>query len=259
MSGLIVQSKGQILEIIIDRPKANVIDSKTSRELNRLFLEFDQSDEYRVAILTAAGQNYFCTGADLKELDEKHGDVDYGPNGFAGLTHFTSLSKPVIAAVNGVCVGGGFEMMLACDLIVSSQHAEFFLSETLIGNVPFLVSIQRLLGRLPRNIAMEMLYTGRRMASEELLTFGVINSVVPAEHLRETAYQLAEQIIAAAPLSVSACKQASALVESISTSETAELSKVKRVEFFDSVMSSEDAKEGARAFVEKRKPTWRGC
>lgn len=196
---MIVQSKGQILKIIIDRPKANAIDSKTSLELNRIFSEFEENDDYRVAIISATGDKYFCTGADLKELSQTQGDVDYGPNGFAGLTHFTNAKKPIIATVNGLCVGG-VELMLACDLVVASQHAEFFLSETQIDNVPFLVSIQRLLQRLPRNIAMQMLYTGRKMTADELAALGLVNSVVPADLLRATAYQLAEQIIASAHL-----------------------------------------------------------
>jgi len=259
MSNLIVERKGQILKIIIDRPKANAIDAKTSLELNRLFLDFEHCDQHRVAIITAAGDKYFCSGADLKELDDKQGDVNYGPNGFCGLTHFDSLNKPVIAAVNGLCVGGGFEMVLACDLVVSSQHAQFFLAETLIGNVPFLISIQRLLNQLPQNIAMEMLYTGRKVTAQQLADFGVVNAVVSAEQVQERAMQIAQQVIDGAPLAVSACKKASSLVQSLSTRQMTELAKDQQLDFYHSVMSSEDAKEGARAFVEKRAPKWRGC
>ncbi|QLC74785.1 enoyl-CoA hydratase/isomerase family protein [Pseudomonas sp. LPB0260] len=258
MAGIQVKSNGQVLEIVLDRPKANAIDSEASLELNRVFTEFNRDAHHRVAILTGAGSKFFCTGGDLKELDAKQGDVDYGKNGFAGLTHFTGLEKPVIAAVNGLCVGGGLELLLACDLVVSSSEARFFLSETLIGNVPFLVSVQRLLHRLPRNIALEMLYTGRQMTASELASYGLINAVVPADQLRSAAYELAEKVIAAAPLAISACKRASAVVEAMSVKQVADFDDAESLEFFDEVMRSEDAKEGARAFVEKRAPVWRG-
>ncbi|GAA0690805.1 crotonobetainyl-CoA hydratase [Marinobacterium maritimum] len=258
MSGIKVSSHGQILEIVLDNPKANAIDSVISLELNQLFTEFNNDPRYRVAILTGAGDKYFCTGGDLKELDEKRGDICYGENGFAGLTHFPDLDKPVIAAVNGLCVGGGFELLLACDLVVSSKEAHYFLSETKIGNVPYLVSIQRILKRLPRNIAMEMLYTGRRMTADELAAFGLINSVVPKDELLEAAYRLAQEIVAAAPLSVSACKRASITVESMQCSQLLKLEDDSLFDFFNSVMVSSDAKEGAKAFVEKRDPVWGG-
>jgi len=258
MAGIRVESHGQVLEVILDRPKVNTIDSETSKELSQVFTGFHNDTHHRVAILTGAGNKYFCTGGDLKELDAKAGDVCYGATGFAGLTHFEDLSKPVIAAVNGLCVGGGFELLLACDLVVSSKDARYFLTETQIGNVPYLVTVQRILQRLPRNIAMEMLYTGRKMSAGDLMNHGLINRVVEGEQLRAEAYQLAENIISAGPLSVSACKRASSMVEAMATKQLIELEGDRAFNFFTSVMTSEDAKEGAKAFVEKRKPKWRG-
>ena len=187
MTGFRTAVQGQILEVVLDNPKANAIDSRTSRALTEVFTGFNADPDLRVAIITGAGERFFSAGADLKEIDATGGAVDYGPNGFAGLIEFPDLRKPVIAAVNGLCVGGGFELALACDMIVASETAQFFLTEARIGNLPYLASVQRLMARLPVNIATEMLYTGRRMSAADLKLLGLVNHVVSPGDLRDAA------------------------------------------------------------------------
>lgn len=258
MSALRVTQHGPILEIVLDRPKANAIDAATSFELNRLFVDFDNDRQLRVAIITGAGDDYFCTGADLKEFDAHQGAVSYGDKGFAGLTHFADMHKPVIAAVNGLCVGGGFELLLACDLVVASRTSRYALPEATIGTLPYLVSVQRLLRKLPRNLAMELLYTGRFATADELAAHGLFSAVVERQELLATAHRLARSIVASAPLSVAMCKQAAAIVETMATQALLDTQSPAVLDDYDAVMHSDDAREGARAFVEKRRPVWRG-
>lgn len=257
MTGFRVEAHGDVLEIVLDRPKANAIDSATSLALNQVLADFNVDPRYRVAIFTGEGR-FFCAGGDLKEMHAGQNEIDYGPNGFAGLTHFKDLTKPVIAAVNGLCVGGGFELVLACDLVVASVDARFMLSEAKIGTVPYLVSVERLLKKAPFNIGLEMLYTAREMSAAELQACGLVNSVAPGDCLRSTARQIAERVVASGPLSVAALKSAAKAVEGLTELTRPERGERPLAEKFASVMSSMDAKEGARAFVEKRPPRWQG-
>ncbi len=257
MTGFRIETHGEVLEIVLDRPKANALDSTTSQALNHVFADFNANPHYRVAIFTAEGR-FFCTGGDLKEAAAAHNNVDYGPNGFGGLTHFKGLTKPVVAAVNGLCVGGGFELVLACDLVVASEDARFMLSEAKIGNVPYLASVERLLKKVPFNVGLEMLYAAREMSAAELAVFGLVNSVVTGNCLRSAAREIAERIIVSGPLSITALKSAAAAAEGLTEFAAADRGKPSLAELFASVMKSEDAKEGARAFVEKRTPKWQG-
>ena len=257
MTGFRIEKHGEVLEIVLDRPTANAIDSATSRALNHVLADFNVDPHFRAAIITAEGR-FFCAGGDLKEMDAAQNSVDYGPNGFAGLTHFKGLTKPVIAAVNGLCIGGGFELVLACDLVVASENARFMLSEAKIGNVPYLASVERLLKKVPFNVGMEMLYTAREMSAAELQAYGLVNSVVPRDFLRSATRQIAKRIVASGPISIAALKRAATAIEGLTEFARSDEGEQPLTEVFASVMLSEDAKEGARAFVEKRTPKWQG-
>lgn len=252
-----VERRGPVLEITLDRPKANAIDSATSRALGALFLRLRDDDGLRVAIVTAAGERFFSAGWDLKAAAA--GDsTDYGPGGFAGLTELFDLRKPVIAAVNGLAVGGGFELVLACDLVVAAEHAAFFLPETGIGIIPDAGGVLRLPRRLPRAIAMELMLTRRRMAAEEAARYGLVNRVVPAARLMEAARGLAEEVLAGAPLAVAALKEVVAVTEGLSVEEGYRAMRSGGAPLYRRMLASEDAREGPRAFAEKRPPAWRG-
>ncbi|MDW8326479.1 MAG: carnitinyl-CoA dehydratase [Anaerolineales bacterium] len=257
-SPLTVLRNGPILEVTLDRPKANAIDAATSRAMGALFVEFRDDPALRVAILTGAGERFFSAGWDLKAAAEGEAiESDYGPGGFGGLTELHDLHKPVIAAVNGLAVGGGFELALACDLIVAAENAQFALPEVLVGLLADAGSF-RLPRRLPRAIAMEMLLTGRRMDAAEALRWGLVNAVVPQAELMAKAREYAEMILKAAPLAVAAVKEVTAATESLSLPECYALLRSRTLKAYEAMLNSEDAREGPRAFAEKRTPVWKG-
>lgn len=248
-----------ILEVTLDRPKANSIDAATSHTLAKTFQEFRDDPELRVAIITGGGERFFSAGWDLKAAAQGEAvDADHGPGGFAGLTEMFELQKPVIAAVNGLAVGGGFELALACDLIVSAEHAEFFLPETGLGIIPDSGGVLRLPRRLPRAIAMEMLFTGRRMSAEEAAKWGLVNSVVEASELMSSARELAEQIAGAAPLAVGAVKEVVRYTEHLGVEEAYTTLRSGQLSTYQRMLRSHDAEEGPRAFAENRQPEWQG-
>ena len=250
---------GAILEVTLDRPKANAIDAATSRRMGEVFAEFAADDGLRVAILTGAGEKFFSAGWDLKAAAAGAAmDDDYGIGGFGGLTEYLDLHKPVIAAVNGYAAGGGFEIALACDLIVAADHALFWLPEAAVGITAEPIGVRRLLARLPRAVALEMLYAGRRMGAAEALSLGLINRVTLAGELMDGARAMAEAILANAPLSISALKEMALKTETLSLEDTLSLPGDGGLEWYDRVKDSEDAKEGPLAFAEKRAPVWRG-
>lgn len=254
MTGFHTTQQGEVLEIVIDRPKANAIDGATSKALGEVFAAFNADPALRVAIITGAGDRFFCAGGDVAELDAAGGEVDYGPQGFAGLTHFPELSKPVIAAVNGLCVGGGLELALVCDMVVASEGARFCLTETQIGTLPYLVTVERLLRRVPVNLATEMLYTGRRMDAAEMQAAGFVNHVVPQAELRACARRLAADVAASAPCSIATVRRA---IRHYTGDRDANALAGLEADFA-AVMASDDAREGAAAFTEKRRPRWQG-
>jgi crotonobetainyl-CoA hydratase len=249
---------GQILEVVLDRPKANAIDAVTSRQMGALFCQFRDDPALRVAILTGAGEKFFSAGWDLQAAAEGEAiNADWGPGGFAGLTELHDLNKPVIAAVNGLAVGGGFELALACDLIVAVEDAQFFLPEALVGVIADAGSF-RLPKRLPRPIAIEMLLTGRRMSAEEAKGWGLVNAVVPREQLMDKAREYAHAILKAAPLSVAAVKELTRATEALGIQACYELMRSGRLSAYEKLLASDDAREGPRAFAEKREPAWQG-
>ena len=221
MTGFIeVTRNGHILEVKLNKPKVNAIDHAMSRDMGKAFALLRDDPELRVGILTAEGERIFSAGWDLKalnsgsiKLDNWWEDGDYGDGGFAGLTENWNLNKPVIAAINGLAIGGGFEIALSCDLIIAAQHAEFALPEMPLGIVPDAGALQRLPRRLPYNIAMEMLLLGRRMGAEEAARYGLVNKIVPAAELMTTARAWAGQLAKSAPLAMQTVKEVLRAIE----------------------------------------------
>lgn len=255
-----LQIRGAVLEITLDRPRANAIDLATSRALHDAFRTLQDDPALRVAILTGGGDRIFSAGWDLKAAasGEESPDTDFGPGGFGGLTAFWDLSKPVIAAVNGVAIAGGCELALAADLMVVADHAEFALSEVTVGLVADAGGIQRLPRRIPAAIAAELLYTGRRFSALEAKAWGLANAVVPGPELMACARAMAERIAAAAPLAVRAVKAILKDTDGMSVRDAYEHVAAGRVAAHRAMQVSDDSREGARAFVEKRLPVWKG-
>ena len=257
MGGLRTERAARVLEITIDRPKANAVDSATSREMGQVFASFRDDPELLVAIITGAGERFFSAGWDMKAAVA--GDTeDWGPGGFAGLTEMFDLDKPVIAAVNGYAAGGGFELALACDLIVASTTATFFVPEVHLGFVADAGGVFRLPKRLPRALAMELLLTGRRMPAEEAARWGLVNRVVEPGQVMTAARALAQEIAGAAPLAVRATKAIVNATAELSERDGYDEIRSGRVPAYQRALDSEDAQEGPRAFSEGRDPIWRG-
>ncbi|TBL71301.1 crotonobetainyl-CoA hydratase [Hafnia alvei] len=259
MSDLHIKRNGYILEITLDRPKANAIDAKISFAMGEAFIAFRDDPELRVAIITGAGERFFSAGWDLKAAAEGEApDADFGPGGFAGLTELFNLDKPVIAAVNGYAFGGGFELALAADMIICSRNASFSVPEAKLGIVPDSGGMLRLPKILPPAIAMEMMMTGRSMDAEEALRWGVVNAVVESEQLMPHARELAAQIAANAPLAVAAIKEIYRETSELAVEEGYRHARSGKLKHYPSVLHSEDALEGPTAFAEKREPVWKG-
>ncbi len=251
--------EGQTLIVTLDRPKANAIDVATSRALYAAFDRLRQDPGLRVGILTAAGDRIFSAGWDLKAAAAGEGvDADHGPGGFAGITEFLDIGKPVIAAVNGLAFGGGFELVLAADLVVAAEHAEFALTEVTLGIVPDAGGMLRLPARLPRAIAVEYLLTGRRMTAAEAARWGLVNRVVPAAEVMTSAREFAGAICASAPLAVAAVLEILRETEGAGVGAGYATQRGDGLPAYQAMLSSQDAHEGARAFTERRRPVWRG-
>ncbi|WP_028113879.1 crotonobetainyl-CoA hydratase [Ferrimonas kyonanensis] len=254
-----VTRNGSILEITLDRPKANAIDAKTSFEMGEVFLAFRDDPELRVAIITGAGERFFSAGWDLKAAAEGEApDADFGPGGFAGLTELFDLDKPVIAAVNGYAFGGGFELALGADMIVCADNASFALPEAKLGIVPDSGGMLRLPKLLPPAIVNEMMMTGRRMDAEEALRWGIVNRVVSNAELMDSARELAAQIAQSAPLAVAALKEVVRTTSEMTVEEGYRYTRSGVLKHYPAVLHSEDALEGPAAFAEKRDPVWAG-
>jgi crotonobetainyl-CoA hydratase len=247
-----------VLTILLDRPKANAIDVATSQALYAAFAQLQNDPALRVAIITGTGR-FFSAGWDLNAANEGEAiDADHGPGGFAGLTELFSLDKPVIAAVNGLAMGGGFELALAADLIVASEAAEFALPEVRLGMIADSGGVLRLPRRLPRAIAAEMLMTGRRMDAAEAARWGLVNQVAPADQLLRVADALARQMVQAAPLALAAVKQVLRATEGQTVAQAYQTLRTGDLPAYRTMLVSEDAQEGPQAFAQKRAPVWRG-
>ena len=250
--------RNHILEVKLDRPKANAIDLKTSRILGEIFTNFRDNPNLRVAIITGAGGKFFCPGWDLKAAaDGDAVDGDYGVGGFGGLQELRGLNKPVIAAVNGICCGGGLEWALSADIILAAEHATFALPEIRSGTVADAASI-KLPKRIPYHIAMDMLLTGRWLDAEEAARWGLINYIYPAQKLMDEAFKLGELLASGPPLVYAAIKEVVREAENMKFQDA--LNKITNSQFesVEKLYRSEDQIEGARAFSEKREPQWKG-
>ncbi len=249
---------GAILEVTLDRPKANAIDTPTSRIMGEVFAGFRDDPDLRVAILTAAGGKFFCPGWDLKAVAEgEAADSDFGVGGFGGLQELPGLNKPVIAAVNGMAVGGGFELVISADLIIAAEHVRFALPEIKAGILADAAAI-KLPRRIPYHVAMDLLLTGRWMTAEEAQRWGLINEIVPAERLMERARELAALLAGGPPLVFAAIKEVMRETVDLKVQDAFDLIRAGKLEAVNRCYKSEDMKEGARAFAEKREPRWTG-
>lgn len=249
---------GAVLEVTLDRPKANAIDAATSRELGEVFVGFRDDPELRVAIFTGAGGRFFSAGWDLTAAAEgEEYEADHGPGGFGGFPELPDLNKPIIAAVNGMAVGGGFELAMSADLVVAADRASFFLPEPAVGIIPDVGTV-RLPKLLPRAVAAEILIAGGRLAADDALHFGLVNEVVPAHELMEAARALAARVTALAPLAVEAILDLRRRTEGMTVAEGLAFMRSGAVETYERMLASEDAREGARSFAEKRDPVWKG-
>ncbi|MFT5707543.1 MAG: crotonobetainyl-CoA hydratase [Oceanospirillaceae bacterium] len=261
---------GQVLEITFNRPPVNAINLAASCELYDAFNLLQTDDELQVGIITAAGESVFSAGWDLKEFVANGDDLletgiyDLGPGGLGGLPEFWGLKKPVIAAVNGKAIGGGFEMLLAADIIVAAEHAEFILPEVSLGFLPDGGGIQRVAKRLPYNVAAELMLTGRAMSAQEANHYGLVAQIFPANDLLPRARELAQTIAKGAPLALQALKEVMINIENLSVEESFKLTRGAwqnegKLPLFEKMLRSDDYLEGSRAFAEKRQPMYRGC
>ena len=248
-----------VLVVTLDRPKANAIDVATSHALYEAFARLEDDPLLRVGVVTGSGGRFFSAGWDLKAASAGEAvDADHGPGGFAGLTELFGRSKPVIAAVNGLALGGGLELALAADLMVVADHAELALPEVRVGVVADAGGMLRLPRRLPEAVAREMLLTGRRMRADEAGRRGLANLVVPRQDLLDAALALAAEIRAGAPLAVAAVQEVLAATASLGLRDAFARMRSGELAAYSRMLRSEDAVEGPRAFAEKRPPHWRG-
>jgi crotonobetainyl-CoA hydratase len=254
--GVKLVKDGNILTVTIDRPKANAIDLATSLALNRAFLSFRDDPSLRVAIITGAGDRFFSPGWDLKAAaGGEKSDEDWGPSGFGGLNYPRNLNKPIIAAVNGIACGGGFEVVLGTDIIVMEEHAKFALPEINVGVLADAGTI-KLRRRIPYHVAVEFLMTGRWMDAAEAKHWGLASHVVPKGEGLAKAREIARQLAAGPPLLFPAIKQLLRHTEMVPEHEAFELH--DSLDIVQQVIRSDDLKEGTRAFTEKRPPIWTG-
>jgi len=251
-----VERSDHILTITLNRPEVlNAMNPAAHFELNEVFDLYANDPEMRVAIITGTGDRAFCVGTDLKELSRTN-DHRKPPGGFCGITTRFDLYKPVIAAVNGLCLGGGAEIVAACDLAIASEHAEFGLVEPRVGLAALGGgALQRLAREMPMKDAMMMILTGKRISAQEALRTSFINQVVPKTELMTAARALANEILECAPLAVQASKQV--MLQSLQIPDL-EQAMNARYDLAEQMLKSQDAIEGPLAFAEKRPPKWTG-
>ncbi|MEM9524158.1 MAG: carnitinyl-CoA dehydratase [Pseudomonadota bacterium] len=253
-----IRREGAIFEVVLDRPKANAIDLRTSRLMGEVFATFRDDPDLRVAIITGAGEKFFCAGWDLKAANDGDAvDGDYGVGGFGGVQELRDMNKPIIAAINGLCCGGGLELALSADIILAADHARFALPEIRSGTVADAASV-KLPKRIPYHIAMEMLLTGRWLDADEAHRWGFVNQIHPGAHLMNAAWTRARSLASGPPLVYAAIKEIVRDAEGSKFQDALNRITTRQLRTVDMLYSSEDQREGARAFAEKRDPVWKG-
>jgi len=258
MSPIKTKRDGAILEVTLDRPKANAIDLATSHVMGEVFRDFRDDPELRVAIITGGGDKFFCPGWDLKAAAGGDAvDGDYGVGGFGGLQELRDMNKPVIAAVNGIACGGGLELALSADMILAADHASFALPEIRSGTVADAASV-KLPKRIPYHIAMELLLTGRWFDADEAHRWGLVNEIVAADQLMDRAWELARLLASGPPLVYAAIKEIVRDSEDSKFQDAMNRITKSQLASVDVLYRSDDQLEGARAFAEKRDPVWSG-
>jgi enoyl-CoA hydratase/carnithine racemase len=252
----LVETIDRVLVLTINRPdRRNALDRAASFELGGLFDEFERDRTHRVAVLTGVGDKAFCAGADLRSTDEPKGPKDATPaTGFGGLIARFGRTKPVIAAVNGVAAGGGFELALACDLIIASDRASFGLTEPRVGLAAMGGGVPRLIREIGPKRAHALLLTGRLVPAGEGLRLGFVNEVVPHDDLLPSARRWAADIVACSPASIRATKEMADTADGRSLEES--ISGMFELPAVQALLASPDAREGPQAFAERRKPEW---
>ena len=247
--------EGSILEVTIDRPKANAINAKTSIILGDIFADFRDNPKLKVAIITGGGEKFFSAGWDLKAVNEgESADADYGVGGFGGLQELPNMNKPIIAAVNGIACGGGFEIMISADIILAVDYATFALPEINVGVIADAATI-KLRRRIPYHVAVEFLMTGRWMDVKEAKHWGLINEIVESNNLLNRAREIAAQIANGPNLIYSSIKEV--LRETENEKEIPSFKILKSLDTVKKVYNSEDLLEGASSFVKKTNPKWK--
>jgi enoyl-CoA hydratase/carnithine racemase len=251
----ILRVEGNVLHVTLNRPRVlNALHPPAHFELAQIFDAFAADPNLWIAVVRGAGERSFCTGTDLK-VRARLGHDAYPPSGFAGLTQRFDLDKPVIAAVNGVALGGGLEIALACDLIIAADHALFGFPEPKVGLAAMGGGVHRLVRQLPDKVAMGLLLTGRRINAQEALACGLVNQVVPVGRLDSAVDEWVADMLACAPLALRATKQIAR--RNLQKSDLAEAI-LAEYPAAQAMLDSEDAIEGPRAFAEKRPPRWQG-
>lgn len=248
---------GRVARIVIDRPeRLNAIDAAAERELEAIWQDLEGRRDVSCAVLTGAGERAFSTGADMKDVSKSGLEywAEARPNGFGGISFRRSLDIPLVARVNGYALGGGFEMVLGCDIVIASEKAQFGLPEARVGRMPLdggMVLLQR---KMPHNLAMGVMLSGRRFSAAELAGFGIVNEVAPHDALDDAVERWVADIVACAPLSLRAIKQTVNRTGHLTPAEAQAL----RLPAVIEALGSEDSREGVRAFQEKRAPVWQG-
>jgi enoyl-CoA hydratase/carnithine racemase len=255
---ILLQIEGHVARVTIDRPDVlNAIDAAAERELQAIWTAIEGNREVRAVVLTATGERAFCAGADMKGGSGASG-LDYWatprPGGFGGIALRETLDVPVIARVNGHAVGGGFEMVLGCDIIVAAQEATFGLPEARVGRMPLDGGMTLLQRQVPFHLAMGLLLTGKRISAAEAFRIGLVNEVAPRAELDAAVARWVDDVLACAPLSVRAIKQVVRRTAQLSAAQA----RGQLLPALAEALQSEDSREGVRAFIEKRKPVWQG-